>query len=162
MEVIKIKANNNITHHFYAVSNINPVLAFVLPAMVGYFLWWIPYTAWLLLYGLDHSMEKTGKNTVFRDSLNKNSTMCSVLLGKKSADQKDLANRWVGLKYMIFHFILCHIAFLWSYLCYTQYLVHSAFCIVLFISCVHNGGVKYYKMTTKWYLKAVESILSED
>jgi hypothetical protein len=144
------------------VSNPNPVISFLLPAMVGYFVWWIPYTIWLLVSGLNHSIEKTGKLTVFRDNVNRNSTMSLILVGKKKPSAEDLESRIVGMKYMIIHAGLCILAFLWSYLCYTFYWVHSGFCVVLLASAVFQGGAKYYKMTTKWYLRAVEKILDEE
>jgi hypothetical protein len=144
------------------VSNPNPVIAFLLPAMVGYFLWWIPYTIWLLASGLRHSIEKTGKLTVFRANVGKNSTMSNILVGKKKASEKDLESPVVAMKYMTIHAILCVLAFLWSYLCYRYYWVHTLFCVALVTSAVRQGGAKYYKMTTKWYLKAVEKMLDED
>jgi hypothetical protein len=143
------------------VSNPNPVISFLLPALVGYLIWWIPYTIWLLLCGLKHSIEKTGKLTVFRDNVSRNSAISRVLVGKKKASAQDLESQFVAMKYMIIHAIMCILAFLWSYLCYTSYLVHTAFCAVLVMSAIREGGAKYYKMTTKWYLKAVEKILDE-
>lgn len=148
--------------NLFGVSNPNPVVAFLLPAMVGYFLWWIPYTIWLLMSGLHHSVEKTGKLTVFRDNVARNSAMSTVLVGKKVASEQDLQSQYVALKYMIIHSILCILAFLWSYLCHRFYSVHTIFCMVLVISAVREGGAKYYKMTTKWYLKAVEKMLEKD
>ena len=124
-------------------------------------MWWIPYTIWLLVFGVKHSMEKTGKLTVFRDNVGRNSAMSSILVGKKKASEQDLNSPLVALKYMIIHAVLCFLAFLWSYLCYVSYPVHTMFCAVLFTSAVFQGGAKYYKMTTKWYLRAVEKILDE-
>jgi hypothetical protein len=137
------------------------VLAFLFPAVAGYLCWWVPYTTWLLVSGLQHSIEKTGKLTVFRDNVGKNSLMSSILVGKKVASEADLQSPLVALKYMLIHAALCTLAFLWSYLCYTYYAVHTGFCLVLFMSAVHQGGAKYHKMTTKWYLRAVEKILGE-
>lgn len=87
--------------------------------------------------------------------------MSSILVGKKQASEDDLNNPLVALKYMIIHAALCFMAFLWSYVCYSSYVVHSVFCAVLFASAVFQGGAKYTKMTTKWYLRAVEKILEE-
>lgn len=143
------------------MSNPSRTVSFLLPAMVGYLVWWIPYTIWLLFSGLKHSMATTGKLTVFRDNVGRNSTMSSILVGKKKASEEDLKNPLVALKYMIIHAVLCFLAFLWSYWCYSSYVVHTCFCAVLFASAVFQGGAKYYKMTTKWYLRAVEKILEE-
>lgn len=143
-----------------SVSNPTPVMSFLLPAMAGYLIWWIPYTVWLLVSGLDHSVQRTGKLTVFRDNLARNSAMSLLLVGKRKASEQDLESRWVGLKYMLVHAFLCLLALLWSYLCYGYYWVHSCFCCVLFVSAAFQGGSKYYKMTTQWYLRAVEKNLA--
>ena len=129
--------------------------------MVGYFLWWIPYTLWLLLLGLKHSPKTTGKDTVYRANVLKNSAISSIIVGKKKASENDIKSSTVAMKYMIMHAILCNIAFSWGYACYTSYRIHTIFCTILVVSAIYQGGVKYYKMTTKWYLKAVEKMLDD-
>merc|ERR1712000_511965 len=125
-----------------------------------YMVWWTPYTLWLLIWGIKHSPTSTGQRTVWSETLRNNTTVCKLLLG--TATSTDTVHPVPALVYMIAHAVFSHLMFVFSYLCFPYYSLHSSFIVFLFLYSVYAGSVRYYKMTTKWYSRAVEELIQSN
>ena len=128
-------------------------------AALAYALWWVPYTAWLLAAGRHQSPKTTGQDTVWAFTLRKDD-LVSKLLGVTGEARND-PNRPVAIvKYMLLHATGCLVSLFGSYLMWQSFALHTAFCLMLFTASAWSGAKRYTKMTTRWYEKAIEDLLT--
>lgn len=133
---------------------------FLFPSSALYFCWWIPYCIWLVFFGIKHSPKVTGQQTVWSLTLANSPSICKMLTGVSRTE--DTVRPFAAFLYMAWHAVACHLSFVFAYLCFKSFTLHSLFCISMFVYAVHAGSVRYFKMTTKWYCKAVEHLLQDE
>ena len=118
---------------------------------LSYFVWWIPYTIWMVLHGRFQNIEGTGANTVYVDAVQKNKIV-RVILGIDGSTYLGIAESASKLgpvlKYMFIHAIFCNMTFMWGILCYKYVQLHFVFCIICLSSALYNASMHYaYLMT---------------
>jgi len=122
-------------------------------AVAGYFVWWVPFTVWMLCCGL--GMPAKGYDTVFH-SLMRGSNPVSAVLGwskeeaKKRAASNDFTTGSV-LVYMLFHALAVCLAMLLSMVCYTNRYCHGGLCIAMALAAIYKGAARYSFYITDQY-----------
>jgi hypothetical protein len=133
------------------------------PAAGLYLIWWVLYGAWLLLSGRFHSVESTGKDTIYSWTF-RTTPFLQKLAGCKTKEQvqKRLPDVWPVLLYLAIHLILCLLAIAASFPLWKNFYLHTLYCIALLLSSSWNGSKRYYKMMTRFYTKRLEMLLDDN
>eukprot|EP00521_Asterionellopsis_glacialis_P000512 CAMPEP_0195256018 /NCGR_PEP_ID=MMETSP0706-20130129/5989_1 /TAXON_ID=33640 /ORGANISM="Asterionellopsis glacialis, Strain CCMP134" /LENGTH=210 /DNA_ID=CAMNT_0040308987 /DNA_START=257 /DNA_END=889 /DNA_ORIENTATION=+ len=145
-----------------------------------YFMWFIPYVAWMLLIGLDlpRKVRKTkGKDgeplptefdTVFHSTVRNGLTITIGRLWNrpKEVSKKQMANDDYEardfLVYMAIHAVMGNIAVVvLGYLCFHYKWAHIALLLVLTTVCVFRGAKHYDYYVTEMYERAVKKAFSD-
>merc|ERR1712129_169632 len=119
---------------------------------MGYGCWLMIHALWLLTVGVD--APKKGWATVF-DGLYQKSR-----LGEKFEKVFGVRSvRGHAAIYLAIHALCCSICFAWAMLCYKYWMVHTAWCTLLFLSTVWMGAGYYMYIFTKVYTKALQKLI---
>jgi len=117
-----------------------------------YFVWLVLHGAWLLTVGVD--APKKGYSTIFEGLYEKNK------LGEKFSKTFGVKSlRGHAAIYLAMHAFCCSLTFTWAMLCYRFWMVHTAWCVLLFISTVWMGAGYYMYIFTNVYTKALKKLI---
>jgi len=131
-------------------------------ASSSYFVWWIPFTIWMLVHGRHQSIEKTSRDTVYMDLIQSNRVVRKVL-GIKGASYSEIAKNGSEfspcMKYMCAHATLVNITFCFATLCYKSIRLHFIFCLLCLGCTLYNASMHYaYLMTQNLPKKLAKEI----
>mmetsp|Transcript_24786 Transcript_24786/g.49313 ORF Transcript_24786/g.49313 Transcript_24786/m.49313 type:complete len:377 (+) Transcript_24786:47-1177(+) len=128
--------------------------------LLAYSIWWVPFTAWMLLHGRFQSPKRTGKDTVYLSTILTNKFLRENLLGLRNLEEDDLLDRVQHIScvilYMFGHSVIGVVTLLFSAFCFKYRYLHLAFCILLVGIVLYNASVRYEWMMTRRYGKIVQ------
>eukprot|EP00937_MAST-01D_sp_MAST-1D-sp2_P004669 g4669.t1 len=128
-------------------------------AMLPYALWWVAYTAWLLLRGRHMTAAKDGCDTLWAYTL-RSDRFARGLLGVPDARAGEPGHAALpAVKFMLLHAAGTSLLVVGSYAMWHSFLLHTAFCVMLFAASAWAGAARYEKQTTRWYEKRIEAVL---
>lgn len=136
-----------------------------------YFLWFVPYIAWMLLVGLDlpkktrtnkdgtvtvlapvydtvfHATVRTGLTAVAGKALwGRPTSVSRVQMENDDYEMRDF------LVYMFMHaFMACSAVYILAYPCYMNQAIHTVMLVLLTILCVARGAARYVYYVTAMY-----------
>lgn len=141
------------------------ILELVKLGAMAYFVWWVPFTIWMLVDGRHQSPKKTGWDTVYFGLVMSNGAVRSTL-GIRWGDEDAIfaSASQVGpvLKYMVIHATLVMVSLVWSALCYKYMNLHYAFCILLVCVAMYNASKRYEWMLTDRYSRAIRKHIEKE
>jgi len=120
--------------------------------ITAYTIWITLHAAWLLSVGVD--APKGGSSTVFGELYEKHQ------LGQKFEKAFGVKTiRGHAAIYLAIHGACCSICFAWSMLCYRYWIVHTAWCLLVFVSSVWMGAGYYMYIFRNVYMKALRKLV---
>jgi hypothetical protein len=132
--------------------------------MSCYYLWWFPFTLWMLFSGRFHSPKETGKTTVYLDLVIKDPN-CQAVVGVrgKTVEALETEAKQISavLRYMFMHSFLVLLSMCFSSLCYQYQTLHLCFCVALILVAVINASKRYKWMLTQRYVRAMENYINQ-
>lgn len=144
-----------------------------------YFMWFIPYTIWMVLFGLDlprkNRKDKDGNiiepkyDTVFHSTVRNGLTSFAgkILWGRPTSVSKvqmenDDYEMRDFLAYMTLHALLaCASVYILAYPCYKKQSIHTVMLILLTVICVARGAARYVYYVTAMYDRAIRKDFAE-
>jgi len=141
------------------------ILELVKLGAMAYFVWWVPFTTWMLVHGRHHSPKKTGWDTVYFGLVMSNGAVRSTLgigKGDELAIFASASQVAPVLKYMVIHAALSTLSLVWSACCYRYMNLHYAFCILLVCVAMYNASKRYEWMLTDRYSRAIRKHLEKE
>eukprot|EP00588_Corethron_pennatum_P002834 CAMPEP_0194290028 /NCGR_PEP_ID=MMETSP0169-20130528/40429_1 /TAXON_ID=218684 /ORGANISM="Corethron pennatum, Strain L29A3" /LENGTH=379 /DNA_ID=CAMNT_0039037505 /DNA_START=20 /DNA_END=1159 /DNA_ORIENTATION=+ len=128
--------------------------------LLAYSTWWVPFTAWMLLHGRFQSPKRTGKDTVYLNTILTNKILREDILGLHNLEEDDLLDRvqhiYYVIMYMVGHSIIGVGTLSFSAFCFKYKYLHLVFCILLVGIVLYNASVRYEWMMTRRYGKIVQ------
>lgn len=135
-------------------------------SMGAYACWWVPFTLWMLVHGRFQGKNDNdhGQDTVYhlmiRGATGKMLGICSS--SKDHAQHRKQGSQVLPvLKYMAAHAVCCNVAILSGTLCYFSFWYHTVFGCLCMLRAAWGGSVFYYKIMTKFPVKALENMLKD-
>mmetsp|Transcript_12977 Transcript_12977/g.40013 ORF Transcript_12977/g.40013 Transcript_12977/m.40013 type:complete len:387 (+) Transcript_12977:485-1645(+) len=135
-------------------------LRLVVLASKTYFVWWVPFTVWMLVNGRFQSPERTGRDTIYL-RLMMNDAVAAATCGVRAPPRgtaigttpphslDDAAAAAAVLKYLVIHAMACHLSFVSSALCMISIEIHLGFALAGLLFSLYLGSVWYDKMLTR-------------
>jgi len=136
------------------VESVDPFRDVFCNAVAAYFVWWVPFTVWMLYDGLGRPAK--GYDTVFHGIMRGCPSPICAILGwskeeaKKRAAINDFTTRSV-LVYMLFHALAVCSAICLSMACYMNRYCHGGLCIAMALAAIYKGGARYSYYITDSY-----------
>ena len=108
------------------------ILSLLLPPLIAYALWFVPYGIWLISHGSSLPFREIPLSSSFGD-FSKNLP-------------RSLSLRSKALLYLLFHACAVSVSFLFAAFLYSHFLLHSAYLLFLLAASIRNGA-EYYSYT---------------
>ena len=128
----------------------------LLPAVAFYIFWWVPYAAWLLLYG--PSRPARGDGTLYQMF---ESVVVKALPFAMGTDLLVHRPRLAACIYLVSHFIGVLLCYGVSILCYFSYNFFTAYLVAMVLSAVWQGSGRYNYYLLDVYEKKVAYALEK-
>ena len=121
--------------------------------MTAYFMWWIPYSIWLVVHGRYCYKPKSEQTVCYHWNAEGGG------LKTMGYDEKNPEALLPIIKYMGFHAISSFVFISFSYVFIWNFYVHTLWCCAVFSSCAWRGALRYYSMMTRYYERKVAALL---
>jgi len=129
-----------------ALQDIDLIWDLAIPGCAYYFVWWVPYTLWLLTDGI--SRPERGYDTVFANFQD----LVKTQLG--------IANtRIAALVYMSLHAFATNLSWLTVVACYATIYFHTLLILVMLFLCIKSGAAMYEYLILDSYEATLRSAL---
>lgn len=108
------------------------------------------YVPWLLLYARFHgtNLRHGDYDTVYQSTMKK---LPKSLLKKIGYTDKTRTAIKPAIIYYFFHMVAVFLTFIWAYLCYISFWLHTLFLLTCFTLSAWWGSMTYFNMMTKFY-----------
>mmetsp|Transcript_47323 Transcript_47323/g.112104 ORF Transcript_47323/g.112104 Transcript_47323/m.112104 type:complete len:347 (-) Transcript_47323:1303-2343(-) len=128
---------------------------YVHPA-IFYFLWWVPFSLWMLFHGRHIRKPKWSQHTTW--SLLCESSKVDKILQKTFGIKSDFMT---VLIYLLTHAVLSNLVMALTIFLFQNYYAHTAHTILMLLCAVLNGAASYNYFLVESYARAVKKAIVE-
>lgn len=129
------------------------------PPMAFYFVWWaIYYFIYMFFFGRHCGAPWHKLDTLYFWQMQTNKVQAKFC-GFDGSTPEKRKRMFPIFKYMVTHSLLFVSTIAISYVLYLNFWVHTCFVVSLFCLCVYYGALRYFKMMTSYYEKALDKIV---